>query len=757
MKKACFVLFILTLCSGQWLNAQISHGGSPAKLLLNKSQLLEQDVIVLSGFSNPDSLSIAAQITGNRHKSLKFAHKYPVNLSPNNAGSWYTAGNGQRVWKLHIKSEGAKSLNVIFSKFELPRGGILFVYNPDKSVIRGGFNHLNNKTDHVLPVMPVPGEEIIIEYQEPLTPDFDAQLEISSVNHDYIGVFGQLKVGDFGDAESCEIDVNCNENSEKAKRGVVKMIVDGSEVCTGALLNNTKRDGTNYVLSAAHSFAEARYRSNTTLFIFNYQCPFCSTPDIEGTKEQSVAGAAMKAYSPYGDGQNLDFALMELSVAPPAAYRPVYLGWDVRETIPSNTYCIHHPAGDVKKISIDNDSPLISTISIGDVAYYEKGHFLVEEWDEGATEPGSSGSPLFNAQDQVVGGLSAGLADCADPSIDYFFRLSMAWDAYPNITEQLKTWLDPANTGEKRIDAFEPDEVKSTVVISNINKDDAFEASVLNTEATGYQAGHNSFKMLQYAEKFTVDNLTQILGVYFVPYLGKSSGNNKIKINIWSGEDYPTEKLYERDLVVNQWLRNQRVDNSNFGTSGGFSTKLNYNDRQNYYPIDSRVIVNGSFFVGFQLSYNESDNKVDTFALYQTNFEEGERTNTAYFNDGLEWLPFSSYPVNPVNAALWIDVVGSYTDSLSQSGPDFAHKNYVIWPNPSNQNNLKFSVSDSITTETNITIYSSTGAMVFQTFIPSGVREFPIYLGSLNSGIYMVHLRANGRTEIQKLSFIRVE
>lgn len=754
MKKA-ILLLLIPLLSGHWLFSQINHGGSPAVFPQFKSASLEQDVVYMSGFSNPDTESIQAQIAASKHKSLKFAHTYPVDLSPENSGSWYNLPNGQRVWKLKIVSEGAKSINIIFSQFELPEGGMLFVYNPDKSTVRGGFNHLNNKENGVLPIMPVPGDVLIVEYQEPLLPNFEANLVIGSVNHDYIGILGGLKVGDFGDAQPCEVDVNCLGTSILTKRGVLKMIVGGSEVCTGSLVNNTARNGRNYVLSAAHPFQEVNYNAGTTLFIFNYQCPFCSTPDIEGTREQSVAGADMKAYSPDGPGQNIDFSLMELSVNPPNAYRPVYLGWDVRETVPNNTYCIHHPVGDVKKISVDDDEPKISSINIGGIDYYANGHFLVEEWESGATEPGSSGSPLFNNRDQIVGGLSAGLADCQDPTIDYFFRISKAWDAFPRQAEQLKHWLDPSGTGEELLEVYVPEDVGNTIVLTNVKNEDALEVSRLRNEASGFQAGHNSFKILEYAEKMSSPDLITVLGVYFVPYVGRWSGENKLKLKVWSGTDYPKDVLYEKDVDVSEWLRNQTVDNDNFGTTGGYNRKTSYNDQQNYIPLEERLTVRDNFFVGFQISYEGT--KIDTFALYQTNFAQGERENTAYYNDGLEWLPFTSYPVSPANTSLWIDVVGQTTDNPSVGGPDFTFQNFVIWPNPANQLDAKISVSDSIKTRTEVKVYSNTGALVLSSFIPAGLKVYRPDLKGLISGIYMIQFISGDRRELHKLSLIQVD
>ena len=59
---------------------------------------------------------------------------------------------------------------------------------------------------------------------------------------------------------------------------------------------------------------------------------------------------------------NIDFALVELSVVPPQNYEPIYAGWD--RSLPDlvkNVTCIHHPSGDVKKISIDDKGMKFNT------------------------------------------------------------------------------------------------------------------------------------------------------------------------------------------------------------------------------------------------------------------------------------------------------------------------------------------------------------------------------------------------------------
>jgi hypothetical protein len=52
-----------------------------------------------------------------------------------------------------------------------------------------------------------------------------------------------------------------------------------------------------------------------------------------------------------------------------------------------NTTGIHHPSGDVKKISFNIDDT-----EVGQFGGADCWHVL--DWEDGTTEPGSSGSPL---------------------------------------------------------------------------------------------------------------------------------------------------------------------------------------------------------------------------------------------------------------------------------------------------------------------------------------------------------------------------
>ena len=139
----------------------------------------------------------------------------------------------------------------------------------------------------------------------------------------------------------------------------------------------------------------------------------------------------------------------------PSNYNPFFAGWDNSGDIPSTTVCIHHPAGDIKKISFDDDAASISQA----MGSSEANSTWTVQWDRNTTtEGGSSGSPLFDQNHRIIGQLWGGGASCFNlNSPDYYGRVSMSWEpSGSNQTNQLKHWLDPNNAGASFIDGFDP-------------------------------------------------------------------------------------------------------------------------------------------------------------------------------------------------------------------------------------------------------------------------------------------------------------
>ncbi|MBI9062984.1 MAG: lysyl endopeptidase, partial [Marinilabiliaceae bacterium] len=313
---------------------------------------------------------------------LRFAHPFFVNLTPQNSGSWEEVDGNKSIWRLGIKSNGAKSLNLIFDRFKLMEGAKLFIYNVKKTHVLGAFTSDNNKPSGLFATAPVYGDEIIVELQSKTRNKDDHQLMINAVNHDYLGIIDRIKLGRIGDSGDCNVDVICEgEKYADIKRAICRIIVDGTQYCSGTLINNAKNDGKPYFLTAAHCFhgVDIEKLGNVVL-LFNYEVSECNGSTVENVN-QSLSGAKMLAIA-----DTLDFALIEMDNHPPASYQPYWAGWDRSTSINGPVYSIHHPSGDVKKISIENESPIAISSQLATVdrkPFVKDAHWLIQEWDKG--------------------------------------------------------------------------------------------------------------------------------------------------------------------------------------------------------------------------------------------------------------------------------------------------------------------------------------------------------------------------------------
>jgi hypothetical protein len=167
----------------------------------------------------------------------------------------------------------------------------------------------------------------------------------------------------------------------------------------------------------------------------------------------SISGATDKAKNAASD-----FWLMQLSSTPPQNYNPYYAGWNrtTDNSITGKVVGIHHPAGDIKKISWSTlgvtTTTYLQTSTPGDAS-----HWRITSWSDGTTtEGGSSGSPLFDPQGRIIGQLHGGYADCGNTSSDWYGKLGVSWTGGGTDATRLSTWLDPTNTGVTTLEGFDP-------------------------------------------------------------------------------------------------------------------------------------------------------------------------------------------------------------------------------------------------------------------------------------------------------------
>lgn len=540
-----------------------------------------------------------------------------VSYNLHNSGHWQSVGDSMRVWRLQLHASGAKAMTVSYDKFWIPEGAKFFVYNADKTFCIGAFTSINNKGTREIPVDFatgfVAGEDIVLEYYEPIGVETGI-ISVQKIGYIYKNVLAAqsniVTRSIFNTSLSCNINVNCplGIDWQKEKRAVACIYnASTSEVCSGALINSTSQK--DYFLSADHCFlnydSQGVNQINQLILYWNYESPDCSNANIYNSP--SSAGAKLIANNAY-----TDFALLELSgsVRNVSGYIPYYLGWTKSTTPAANAVGIHHPRGDIKKISVENDAVKSYngiqnwTDNNGNIISTTQKH---THWgvtfDVGAIESGSSGSPLMNQNHLVVGQLHGGSSNCA-PVTMYYGRFDKSWDYGNTATRRLKDWLDSNNTGITQLEARElMPEIVGTKFIC-----DSSTYYIKNLPANAmvvweYPTEANSAPRPQFYTNYPVPNQCTIKNKYYYPYNANLvakivyNGNTLLTLSkevISDTKSYPYATYIQEACPfygVNHPSISGRVENSTF-VHQGCMVRVTFNsdyDKDSYYDSSGGI------------------------------------------------------------------------------------------------------------------------------------------------------------------------
>ena len=457
MRNCCAYIFVL-LCIlfPEISRSQVAHGGMPESFDHASKFMSSTEV-----YANYDSINDFLLTRCTEGCRLHTGCEVEAGFSSKKLdGNWMETSNGY-IYTVSFHLKDAKAIGIAFSYIDLPEGSKMYVYNSSKSTIRGAYTNHDISDDGSFSIEPVIGEYIILEIDGLKDQYIDFELSSFSYFFDFSFLSG------FGSAGDCEVNVNCPEGRSLQNQAdaVVRILLlsnGGLYWCTGTLVNNTSQDLTPYILTAYHCGDKAiDSEYERWIFYFLYESEGCDNPAEEPAHKTLVGCSKIAGNTYYNSSTNevgSDFLLVRLKDENiPASYHPYYAGWNAVDEAAESADCIHHPAGDIKKIS---HTSKITSDCYQIEGYHIQTHWKVY-WDEtesghGVTEGGSSGSPIFNSKKQIVGTLSGGTASCRRlTSPDFYGKFSFSWNRNgEDKNKRLDYWLDPGNTGVTEINGY---------------------------------------------------------------------------------------------------------------------------------------------------------------------------------------------------------------------------------------------------------------------------------------------------------------
>lgn len=379
-----------------------------------------------------------------------------VNLA---AGTARGSAKGGFVWTVALRSPDATALRLHLTGVDLPAGAELYVYNLAGQAF-GPYTGRGPLGTGELYTNTVFGKTLLLQLHHPE----NAERLPSPLRIEAIGVMGKAFVApryspegafDLNNPEAfakafcasnaaCIVNAACQSSAavNDAKDAVASILFQSGAsffICTGGLITDTVTTSViPYFLTAHHCISTSAEASSVETY-FDYQTT-CANPNCTQpfSNPGETIGSTIKT-----TGASSDYSLLQLSSAPVTPDGvATYLGWLSTPVAFTNNlplFRISHPKGSPQAYSegvVDTAKPTCGTLP--------RGSFIYSRDTLGATEGGSSGSPVVNGSGQIVGQL---FGACG-------FNLNDVCDAASNATVDgafaasfpaLKPFLDPGN------------------------------------------------------------------------------------------------------------------------------------------------------------------------------------------------------------------------------------------------------------------------------------------------------------------------
>jgi hypothetical protein len=292
----------------------------------------------------------------------------------------------------------------------------------------------------------VEGALTTLEIHLPAGSQTDAvRLAVPMVSHlTQTALQADLRAGppEIGTAGACNLNVTCSPQVDAESRSVARLeftSAGATYLCTGTLLNDKPGDQMPYLLTASHCISNQPAASSLITYWF-FRAASCSSPtQMDARAVSQDSGADLLTVI-----SGTDTTLLRLHQQPPAGV--VYAGSYFGGIVNTGTAVldVHNPSGDLQKVSFGSlidyftcpagDGPCDSSNAANATSYEVR-------WNQGVTEPGSSGSALFTTlgtTSYVVGDLHGGSSSCQNPQgSDFFGRFDRSF------ASGIRNWLVP--------------------------------------------------------------------------------------------------------------------------------------------------------------------------------------------------------------------------------------------------------------------------------------------------------------------------
>ncbi len=686
-------------------------------------------------------------------RALRFAKAIPVNFSPASSGSWSEVGEGRRSWRLHLRVEGASSLGIRFDHYHLPQGAKLYIHGSN-GVVRGAYTEQNNSEGKGLNLAYLRGDFLSLELNLPrgVNPS-EVKLHISEIQYGYQNVWSESRTrasdvfnkqgepfynvyGTGLDRLSCAPNVVAYPEYNKQARSVLLMVMEGALMGSGVLINNTRQDGTAYVLTAAHnlnkiydedidSWEKVQKICNTIVFFFGFDSP-SADQNIRGVEELTLSGAELIAYN-----TDADMALLKITGLPrrengttyiPDYYNPYFSGWNISLQPSGSFYGIHHALASTKRISFVEDRNLsLKDYSVKE-QYWTQKHWDIKSWAIGTTEAGASGSPLFDGQGLIIGALSGGRSTCNSPKNDSYYAIAQTWFNGQTRTS-LKPWLDPIGTGQMSLDGYDP----QRVALSRLS--DYYGTNTSNYKWASFQAREGISGV---GRRVYLNGGVKPLGVFV--HLGENGdirqANPRVNIELRKLQD----GIVQEEVVWHTELNTYNYRNYNKNQGFGYARRsLGYDEVALFLPAkDVPLLDRGDYL----LSVRTSDNSTLNYPILT---DTKRMTDPKLKRNLWELTSSGTWNLSSTSQNLWIDVLLE-----GQAGVD-ASESFYAYPRESAYTSY---YHDGIIyvhnsgNKADVFVYSLEGFLLHKEEISHG--ETQINISSLPTGhVYVVFVKGD--------------